>query len=97
MTGELYGEREKSLPPKKAKAKKPKVEEPSGYRLRITLVGSVVDIDSVLPATDFVQQLQSTIAAQGANPNWLGWFSFDKPNGKPAILKVTNIQGVEEL
>ena len=99
MTEDLYGQEDAQPPPEKSKPKrktKPK-KKIEGYLLRVQAMGSAIEIVSPIPRDKFVEEMVETITAQGANPEWSGWYHLKKNDDKIVSIRLRSIDVVEEL
>ena len=102
MTDEMYGDEPQPKPKAKRKAKalkeapKKKVEV-EGYRLRIGVMGTCIDIMSPIPRDQFCEEMCDTINERAADPAWSGIYHLKKIDGKIVSVRLRSIDVVEEM
>lgn len=67
------------------------------YKLRLGVMGALIDIKSPVPCSEFLQGMCDLINHRGADPEWTGYYEFEKSDGTTVWVRVRAIDLVEEL
>jgi hypothetical protein len=70
---------------------------PKSYKLRLGVMGTPIEIKSPVPCSEFLQGMCDLINHRGADPEWTGYYEFEKLDGKTVWVRVRAIDVVEEI